>query len=82
VKSRLLAGLGAQGSISTISLQSAFTCADSKSAKQHRFPVCIFALLGSAHIKATHKMLLKLIPGCPLTRLDKIISGLIMINKR
>jgi len=45
-------------------LQVAFACADPESAKKKTENVTVFfALLGSAPLKAAHKMLMKLTPG-------------------
>jgi len=44
--------------------QTAFTCADPKSTKKQSSHQCLFALLGSAHVKAARKTLVKLIPVC------------------
>ena len=41
----------------------AFINKDPKSAKRHWWFDCLFALLGSVHVKAACKMLMKLIPG-------------------
>jgi len=50
------------GSISTTCLHSAYTCADPKSVKIQSSCQYLFALLGSACVKAAHKMLIKLTP--------------------
>ena len=44
-------------------LQAAFTCADPKSAKKTVKLSSFIVLLGSAHVKDAHKMLVKLTPG-------------------
>jgi len=47
----------------------AFTCPDPKSAKRQSSQQCLFALLGSEHIKATHKTLCSEIdPWCGWNR--------------
>jgi len=46
-----------------IILLAAFACADPKSAKKTYNLTVFFAILGSAHVKAACKMLMKLIPG-------------------
>jgi len=43
------------GSISPTSLREAFTCIDPKSANRHWSLDCLFALLGSVHVKASRK---------------------------
>jgi len=45
-------------------LRAAFTQADPKSAKNTVRLSVLFALLGSVPLKASHKMLMKLTPGC------------------
>ena len=52
-----------QGSISSTCSRAAFRCADTKSAKKLLDLNDFFALLGSAHVKADHKMLEKLTPA-------------------
>jgi len=46
----------------TYFLQAAFTHKDPKSIKIQSSCQYLFALLGSAHVEASHKMLVKLIP--------------------
>ncbi len=45
-------------------LWEAFTLVGPKKVKQHCWVDYLFVLLRSAHIKAAHKMLMKLTPGC------------------
>jgi len=49
--------------ISPTCLYAAFVSADPKSAKKYTQDVSLFMLLGSAHIKEAHNMLMKLNPG-------------------
>jgi hypothetical protein len=50
------------GSISPVCLCAASLCADPKSVKTQTSCKYLFALMGSAHIKAARKMLMKLTP--------------------
>jgi len=43
--------------------RAAFMCADPKSVKRQSSHQCLFAILGSAQVKAAHKTLVKLNPG-------------------
>jgi len=52
-----------QGSIAPTCLRAAFTREDPKSVKIQSSHQYLFAHLGSGHIKAVHKMLVKLTPG-------------------
>ncbi len=51
-----------QGLISPACLLTAFMHADPKSQKRQSSYQCFFALFGSGHVKAAHKMLIKLTP--------------------
>jgi len=51
------------GSISSTFLRKAFMCPDPKRTKRQSSHQCLFALLGSASIKAACKMLMKLAQG-------------------
>ncbi len=52
-----------QGSISLSCLLAAFTSADPASVKIQLSCQYLFGLLGAAHVKAVHKILMKLTPG-------------------
>jgi len=53
---------GGLESISSTCLCAALTRKDPKSVKRQSSHLCLFALLGSSHIKAAPKMLMKLTP--------------------
>jgi len=50
-------------------LQAAFVCADPKSTKRQSSCQSFFVLLGSAHAKAAHRMLMKLSPDVNFTNI-------------
>jgi len=62
------------GSISPTCLRTTFTFADTKSAKIQSSHQCLFALLGSARVKAPRKTLVKSTLGCSSTSLWQILT--------
>ncbi len=64
--------MGQRASFPLVSISSAFSCADPKGTKKTDNLTVFFALLGSARVKAAHRLLMKWTPGVDFTR--KLIS--------